>query len=316
MARKPGLATLMLAATISRRFYIDGESKTQIAEEFGLSRFQIARLLDLARAESIVTFTIDVPGMFDAELSEAVRQQFGLRRVIVTIGGEHDELPAVRRSVGKAAAALLAELVTDDDVLGVAWGRTLSAMSEEMTELARCPVIQMVGAIGTVHENSLELVRRLTSVGGGRAYPLYVPLLLEDEQSASALRRQAAISAVIQRFESITIAAAAIGSWSPPDSQLLRALSPEVRDRFLSEGIIGDVCATLLRDDGSIVEDLQPRSIAIHAAQLRRTREVVVAAGGAHKARAVRAAIRAKLCTTLVTDSSLARALLDLEQQG
>lgn len=315
MARRPGLATLMLAATISRRFYIDGESKTQLAEEFDLSRFQIARLLDLARTESIITFNIDVPGMFDAELSEAVRQRFGLRRVIVTIGAEHGEAPAVRQSVGKAAAALLAELVTDDDVLGVAWGRTLSAMSEEMRELARCPVIQMVGAIGSVHENSLELVRRLTTVGGGKAYPLYVPLLLEDEQSASALRRQAAISAVIQRFESITVAVAAIGSWVPADSQLLRALSPAVRDRYLSRGIVGDICATLLSDDGSIVEDLQPRSIAIHASQLRRTREVVIAAGGAHKARTVRAAIRAKLCTTLVTDSSLAKALLQLEEE-
>ena len=45
-----GPAELIRSAAIARRYYLDGRSKLEIAEEFGLSRFKVARLLDEARA--------------------------------------------------------------------------------------------------------------------------------------------------------------------------------------------------------------------------------------------------------------------------
>ena len=45
-----GPASLVLSASVARRYYLDGRSKIEIAEEFGLSRFKVARLIDLARA--------------------------------------------------------------------------------------------------------------------------------------------------------------------------------------------------------------------------------------------------------------------------
>ncbi|MCW2703257.1 MAG: transcriptional regulator, DeoR family, partial [Blastococcus sp.] len=44
-----GPAQVVLTASIARRYYLDGRSKVEIAEEFGLSRFKVARLLDAAR---------------------------------------------------------------------------------------------------------------------------------------------------------------------------------------------------------------------------------------------------------------------------
>ena len=45
-----GPAELVLAASVARRYYIEGLSKTEIADEYGLSRFKIARLLETARS--------------------------------------------------------------------------------------------------------------------------------------------------------------------------------------------------------------------------------------------------------------------------
>jgi len=41
-----GPAELVRLAAVARRFYVDGRSKLELAEEFGVSRFKIARLLD------------------------------------------------------------------------------------------------------------------------------------------------------------------------------------------------------------------------------------------------------------------------------
>ena len=40
-------------AAIARDFYLDGKSKIEIAESYGISRFKVARLLEEARAAGV-----------------------------------------------------------------------------------------------------------------------------------------------------------------------------------------------------------------------------------------------------------------------
>ena len=42
-------AQLILIASVARRYYLEGKSKIEIAEELGMSRFKVARLLETAR---------------------------------------------------------------------------------------------------------------------------------------------------------------------------------------------------------------------------------------------------------------------------
>ncbi len=59
MVQRPaGPAQLILLASIARRYFLDGRSKVEIAEEFGLSRFKVARLVDLAQDSGLVHIEI------------------------------------------------------------------------------------------------------------------------------------------------------------------------------------------------------------------------------------------------------------------
>jgi DNA-binding transcriptional regulator LsrR (DeoR family) len=53
-----GPASLVLSALIARRYCLDGRSKIEIADEFGLSRFKVARLIDVARSSGLVRIEI------------------------------------------------------------------------------------------------------------------------------------------------------------------------------------------------------------------------------------------------------------------
>ncbi|RLP75570.1 transcriptional regulator [Mycetocola tolaasinivorans] len=303
----------ILAATVARRFYVDGDSKLQIAEDLSISRFRVARLLDYAVANNIVRFTITAPLSHNLELAELIRKRFGYRQVIVIDAPEDENNPtALRQRVGTAAAQLLSETVTDRDVLGIGWGRTMSAMARELVDLAACTVVQLGGMVGSVSENSLELVRRVSEVGGGRAYPLFVPLIVPDEATAAGLRSQPGVQSATQRFSEITVAAAAVGSWQPADSQMRDALAPADRDRLTQMGVVTEVLASPLTREGILVPDLEKRAIALDYAGLVRIPHLILVAAGAHKADAVHAAKLGGLGDTLVTDRSLARALLKL----
>jgi DNA-binding transcriptional regulator LsrR (DeoR family) len=307
-----GPAELLQAAAVARRFYLDARSKIEIADEFGLSRFKVARILEDARASGLVRIEITTPAEIDIERSEAVRGAFSLRYAVV-ISTPAEPEGALRTHLGRVAADLLSEIVVDGDVLGVGWGRTINSVSAALAELAPCTVVQLSGALtgNTVDEGSVELVRRIGSVAGGSVYPMYAPLIVPDPATAAGLRQQPQVAEAIRHHDEITKAVVAIGSWAPPNSQVREAISEEERTALEDAGVVAEVCGTFMNAAGCEVRtDLAQRVISISGEQLRAIPEVVAVAGGADKARAVWAVIRGGYATSLVTDQSVADILL------
>src|SRR6188768_3485295 len=105
-------------ALISRRYFIDGASKIDIAEQTGLSRFKVARLLDRARSLGLVKIDISYPGTIAVGASSRLQQALRLRHALV-LDAVEDEAAALRADLGAAAAELISEIVTPDDVLGL-----------------------------------------------------------------------------------------------------------------------------------------------------------------------------------------------------
>src|SRR3954467_14891147 len=108
-----GPASLVLSATVARRYYFDEVSKSDIAAELGLSRFKVARLLDHARATGLVRIELDYRGELDLDLSARLGTAYGLRHSIVIDSAQDDE-DVLRANLGRAAAELLSEIVTED----------------------------------------------------------------------------------------------------------------------------------------------------------------------------------------------------------
>jgi DNA-binding transcriptional regulator LsrR (DeoR family) len=308
-----GPAELVRLAAVARRFYVDGRSKLEIAAEFGLSRFKVARLLDQALSRGIVRIEIGVPAQIDAELSERIRAAYRLHHAIVVDTPEHPETD-LRAHLARVAADLLAETVVEGDILGLGYGRTLTVMTEALTRLAHCTVVQLSGALlgVNVQENTIELVRRVASVSGGPAFPIYTPQVLPDFATAEALRREPQVAEAQRRWNQLTKAIVAVGSWNPPHSQLYLALSQRERDRLRAEGACAELCANLLDADGQpVATDFTDRCITITAAQLRTVDEVIAVGGGSDKVAAFKAVLRGGYATSLITDVIVARALLE-----
>jgi len=307
---------LIRAAGVARRYFIDGLSKVDIANEFGLSRFKVARVLDEARAAGIVHIEIVVPAEIDTTLSEDLRERFGLRdAIVVAVPDEPDR--SIRDQVGRLAANYLTEIIEEGDVVGLACSRTLHEMTRALTELPTITVVQLTGVYpGGVEENSVELVRRVASIAGGSAYPIYAPLVVDDAATARSLRNQPQVADAMRRYRDLTKAIVAIGSWEPAVSLVRDSLPDAEGEALRARGVRAEVCARLLDDDGNALPDLADRVIAITLEELRQVPEVVAVAAGAAKTEAVRAVLNAGFVTAIVTDAGIARALLDRTEHG
>jgi DNA-binding transcriptional regulator LsrR (DeoR family) len=307
-----GPAHLVLSASVARRYYLDGRTKVEIAEEFRLSRFKVARLLDDARASGLVRIEIGHPGVVDVELSGRLMDALGLKHCIVTDTPD-DDPTALREHLAAAAADLLTELVTADDVLGLSWSRAVSAMATKLRHLAPAPVIQLTGALArsVVDNSSIELVREVARVSGGPAYFYYAPMAVPDATTAQALRSQPEVARTFSLIGSVTIAVAGIGAWAPELSTLYDAATEAERIDLTRRGVAAEVSGVLLDASGEpVTAPLTERMIGINAAQMRAVPEVIGIAYGLGKADAVLAAVRGGHVDSIVTHSTLATRLI------
>jgi DNA-binding transcriptional regulator LsrR (DeoR family) len=302
--------TTVLAA---RRYFLDGANKSEIATELGISRFKVARLLQDAVRAGIVRIEIDPVPEVDEVLSRELAVATGIRSAVAVRAG--DGGASVPGSLlGRAGAAVLAEGLAEEDILGISWGRSLHSMVAHLPPLPACAVVQLVGSVPSLEldVNSSELVRRLAERAGGQVYPLPVPLILQSADVAEALRSDPTLRQTLDMFSRVTRAVVGIGAWVEGGSTVRAALSPEDGRAIEAAGAVADVCGIPFDRFGRQVfaGGLPERCIAISAAQLGAVPDVVAISAGESKVAAIGAALRSGLIHRLITNDVTARALI------
>ena len=307
-----GPAQLVLTATVARRYYIDGRSKVEIADELEISRFKVARLLDHALASGLVRIEIGHPGSIDTDLSSRLREQLGMRTAIV-VSTEESDPAALRTLLGRAAGDLLTETVARHDVLGFAWARAVASTVPTLGGMAPAPLVQLTGSLlrEDLSVTSTEIVRDIGRLTGGRVTCFYAPFLLPDEETARTLRRQPEIARAISQFRAVTRAVVGLGAWGPGQSTIYDAMGASERRALGKAGVVADVSGVFLDESGAVVgQEQTARMICMNADQLSEVEDVLAIPYGVAKAAAVLAAVRSGLVTSMVTHDAMARVLL------
>lgn len=308
----PGGGSSLQAALVARRFYLDERQKSEIADEFGISRFKVARLLDEAKQAGIVRIYVDMPTQADTELGERLAAMFGLRHALVT-PVPRDNPQASDTMVANLAADYLKSTLSSEDVLGITWGTSVARVIDEIDLLPAIDTVQMVGGVRSsgLDTNGTELVRRLSDVSGGGAFPLMAPLLVDSPTTAKALRSEAAVSQAMDQFDRLSVAVVGVGSWTPRRSSLIDELRDSDFHALLEAGAVADVGAVVLDVHGRLLDSpISQRTLSITLPELCAIPTVIAVAGGIDKVEAIRAVLSSGLVDVLATDSLVATTLL------
>lgn len=313
--RSDGLDPATLVA-IARRYYLEEVSKVAIGEQFGLSRFQVARYLKEARERGIVRIEIEADGFIDTALSTRLTQRLNLRRGVVVGAIPDSTTTAIVRHLGRAMADLLPGIVAEGSVLGLAWSRVGASTVAQLGRLDQCTVVQLAGHLSAPDDTlgGVEMVRRAAEIAGGTAYPIYAPMIVPNAATAEGLRGTPEISEALAHADELDVAVVSIGGWGSPQSRVYQTVSAADRRTGVELGVCGEISGRLFTAAGRTVPQLlDHRVIGATLEQLRGAGEVVATAWGAESAVAVRAAVRAGWVDSLLVDEPLGRALLGAE---
>jgi DNA-binding transcriptional regulator LsrR (DeoR family) len=299
-------------AALARRFYLDDVSKTELATEFGMSRFRVARMLQQAREGGLVTITINDGADELDVMSEQLRQHLLLDECVVVTAGstEADN----RRRLARAAAAEMKRHIRAGDLVGLSWGRTLVSIGEELADLPPSTLIQLTGIVGNDFSQSpVEVIRRIADRSSVRTLSLFCPLYAGSADAAAAFRLDPAVRRVIDAYAELDLAVLSLGSWDPPITQLRSTLASGDVEELTAAGARAEMAGIFVRDDGTVVDSaVSERRISVSVDDLLRAPRVLTPAGSVEKAPAIAAIARSGLVTSLVTDDLTAVELMGM----
>jgi deoxyribonucleoside regulator len=304
-----------MLARISELYYLHGLNQSEIAAEFGLSRIKVVRLLKEARERGVVRIEIVNPTDYCRNLSDSLKQAFGLHKAIVVPEGDHPG-EVLMQALGKAAADHLSGVLKDGDRLGIGWGTMVRHVVDQLSKRKEVSVtcVPLLGSLGEMPPDFQvnDLVRRAAEKLGGQWRSLHVPFLVGSEGTRDAILSDPMISETISMWRGIDVALVGIGA-SLSHSPMLRSGYFGKADILQMEvqSVVGDICSRFFDATGKPCElDISRRMVGIDLTTLRTAGQVVAVATGLFKTEAIRAALRAGYVDVLVTGEHTAEALL------
>jgi DNA-binding transcriptional regulator LsrR (DeoR family) len=300
---------------ISRLYWEAGRTQDAIARSLRLSRPTVSRALDRARELGIVQIRVHDPERSTATLAAALARRFGLREAVLA-DEETGEAGAVRTAVARAGAEYVQRRLRRGMVVGVTWGRSLRELVAALkpTDLEGLRVVQMLGGLGVVEDETTGVAEDLARVLGGKVVKLLAPAIVDSDAARRAITATAAVRQGLGYLRRIEMAVVGIGAVDEDVALVDRQyVSAQFMRQMRRRGAVGEVLVQFLGPDGTAIAHPRSRVIGFPLAGLRRVPLAIgVAAGPPDKSAAVLAALRARLLHVLVTDAATARRVLDL----
>ncbi|HQD22973.1 MAG TPA: sugar-binding domain-containing protein, partial [Arachnia sp.] len=282
-------------------YYVQAETMDAIAHHLGVSRSTVSRLLKEARERGLVRVTIVDPDRPLGRLADLFQQHFRVNAHIVQVRPGASNVFRLDQ-VARTAADILGELVTDGDTVGVAWGTTTSAIATHLRprDLSGVTVIGLNG--GANHQTTGlpyvgSILHRFADAFRGQEQLLALPAFFDDPATREAMWRERSTRHILRVRDSCRIALFGVGALGADLQSHVYAsnyLNPDDLDDLQRQGVVGDVCTVMLREDGSYRDlDINRRATGMTPAELQRVPRRICVVSGLAKASPVLGALRA-----------------------
>lgn len=294
-------------------YHVEGRTQNEIANQLGINRIAVVRLLADAKLRNEVRVTISAPLAELVSLERQVEIKFGIQRVVVAPFSDADGDPT--RVIAAAAGGVISSLMRPDMTVGVGWGRTLYNTLPFISggTLENFRVVSLLGGIAAARRfNPAEFAWQFAELFQGEGFLVPAPAVVDSPDTRHALLERCGLSAIFEMAEKLDVVLLSVGGiTSLTTSYRTGYLSEADRRSLIDAGAVGDVLYNFIDQEGHLVNhEVNLRIISADLEKLRRAPEKVLISGGKEKHAAIRAAIRTLAPTTLVTDEGTARALV------
>jgi DNA-binding transcriptional regulator LsrR (DeoR family) len=302
---------------IARAYYDDNLTQQQIGDRFGLSRVKVSRLLREAREDKVVQITIASPLGSNADLERHLEETYELKEALV-VTCSAPKTGDIVSELGRVAAVCLARCLQGHEVVALSWGTAVLSVVNALPplDLPDIRVVQFLGGLGEqeAETHGAELARRMAQALGAKPRLIQAPGIVKDQVIRDALVTDPQVADTLELAARADVALVGIGAFEPGSTLLSSGntlTATEIAD-LKAHGVTGDIALQFFDADGRRVKHpINDRIVGTDLDTIKEIGRVIAVAGGQEKRCAIRAALRGRLVSVLVTDDHTAKWLLE-----
>ena len=298
-------------AHVARRYYLEDWKQSDIAQELGVSRPLISRMLREARELGVVEIMIHEPGAKTANLLERLRRSNAIQGGVLVEDGEDGD--ATNQLLSQGAVDLLRQIGARR--LGVGWGYLIGQLVTWLEENPQpnstvtdiCPLVGNA-SIPARNYQSNENVRVMAQQLGATPHFLYLPALPDNLEEKHLLCSTEVYRQIYQQWEQIDTALVNIGDYpsSPDFASLVRYGS-----LLQQQHACGRMLVYYFNEEGTVIQSDQDFAIQVPIDTLKRCPNIIGVCSANTSAKALRGALRSGIFTHIVARASLVQRLFD-----
>lgn len=303
---------------VIKKHYLMRMSQKDIARSEGLSTATVSRIIAGAVDKGYVEFTLKFPGGNVVEMENKIQELFGLKFVSVT-KVDLDDLDIILRDISICVGDYLNYIVRDGDILGVAWGYTMSKVANGLKP-HNIKDGKIVGINGGLIQNNTsigaeDIIEKFSRNFNAAGYRLMVPVSVDSAEAAWMLKKDSHLKQVFDLIHQANIVVFGLGGMAL-DSTMVRygGFTESEFEKLKSDGYVGDIGGRFFREDGSPGDNgFNERIMGIELEEIKQKDYRIAVVALESKAEALYAALKNGYITSLFLDEKTARRLIEVE---
>ncbi|WP_121611081.1 sugar-binding transcriptional regulator [Mesobacillus foraminis] len=249
----------------------------------------------------------DITGI--STLESRLKSEMGIARVVV-VPGDSDVSPWVKNELGNACATSMKHCLSSENIIAVTGGTTMAAVAETLTPEFGEKNLLFVPARGGLGEDVNNQANTVCAImadkTNSRHRVFYVPDQVSSEIYESFIK-EPLIYEVLGLIKSASMVLHGIGDAITMAER--RSTSPEDMEKIIRRNAVGEAFGYYFNEAGEIVHKVL--TIGLQLDDLTEVDTIIAVAGGASKAKAIRAYMKqAPRSTILITDEGAAKNLV------
>lgn len=294
-------------------YYVEGMTQDEIVNQTGWSKSKVLRILAASRQDGTVQIRVTTNLSKCIELERALEERWGFFRAIVI--PEPQDQNQIQSILGATLGAYMSQNISSHMTIGVGWGKTLtSALPFIVSPRAEgIRVLSMLGGLTRVSSvNPSEFAWRVADKLNAECYLLTAPVFAPDPQTKAELIAHSGIKEIFMQARSLDMAIVSVGALTPNSAFVeYGLLSKDEMASLEAAGAVGDVLCHFVDEEGNVISHpVNDRVVAVNPEHLSVAKNMVLASGGSHKFKIVRAAIKLLRPKVLIVNEKVAEQLV------
>lgn len=309
-----------LCAKVAYLYYVENKTQAEIATILGIYRTTISRILTQAKKEGLVKIEIVDCDVELLALEEYFRKKYDLDQVELVATTATDSENEKNEALAQSAANFVKNLVSNNQVIGISWGSTLSKMIEKLAHrhLENTLFCPLAGGPSHIHSNYHvnTLVYEMARKFHGKSAFVNATVIQESAELAQETLQSKAFEEILDHWQHLDVAIVGVGgALNESNSQWRDLLSKKDSHVLEKEQAVGEcICRFFNQEGAPLHHQLQKRTIGIPLEKIAQVPTSVAIARGIQKAPALLAMTRKKYVHSIVSDQETVLEMLRLDQ--